>query len=51
MTLRQNLLALAVGESVRFDTLDRAMSASAGACKLYCGRRFTRAGLTITRIE
>lgn len=50
MTYRQILLRLAVGEHHTFETLDKAKSASAAACKLYgINRTFSRVGETLTR--
>ena len=50
MTYKQTLALLCIGQSHTFDTLAQAETARAAACKFYNGMRFTRAGLTLTRI-
>lgn len=50
MSYYQRLAALAVGESCEFETLRKAKSAGASACRFYNGMRFQRVGLTIVRI-
>ena len=50
MTLRQTLLALLVGESHTFETVDKAKSAAAAAQKIY-GRAYMRSLNKIVRLE
>lgn len=50
MSNYQRLAGLAVGHSIEFETLVKAKSAGAAACRFYNGMRFARTGLSIVRI-